>query len=231
MMRLMKRLLFKNLLFFLILFVSGTAMAQEKINQLDAQGRRTGVWKKYYDNSNIRYEGQFSAGKEIGVFNFYSELNTTHPILVKFFSEGSDIAKVRYFYDDGNLQSEGMMNGINRIGKWTYYNTDGKTIVSEENYENGLLNGISITYFSEGKKAQTATFKNGELHGNFLRYSSEGIILDDLQYENGKLHGPAKYYNVAGKLVRKGNYENDLKVGNWEYFENGEPTTVNKIKD
>jgi len=227
----MKKQSAKSLLFFLILFVSGTSIAQEKINQLDAQGRRTGVWKKYYDNKNIRYEGQFDAGKEIGVFNFYSELNPKQPILVKTFSKADDIAQVSYFYDDGKLQSQGSMKGTNRIGKWTYYNTDGKTIVSEENFKNGLLNGIATTYFSEGKKAETATYKNGELHGNLLRYSSEGILLDDLTYENGKLHGPAKYYNVAGKLVRKGDYENDLKVGNWEYFENGEATTVNKIKE
>jgi len=123
------------------------------------------------------------------------------------------------------------MNGKNRIGKWTYYNTDGKTIVSEENYEKGLLNGISTTYFAPGKIAETANYKNGQLHGNMLRYSSEGILLDDLQYQNGKLHGPAKYYNVAGKLVRKGDYEYDVKVGNWEYFENGEPQTTKKIKD
>lgn len=221
----------KSLFFFLILLMSGASIAQENINQLDVQGRRTGVWKKYYDNKNIRYEGQFFEGKEIGVFNYFSEQNTKHPMLVKSFSEGSDIAKVSYFYEDGMLQSEGSMNGLNRIGKWTYYNTDGKTIVSEENYENGLLNGIATTFFSAGKKAQTAMYKNGELHGNLLRYSSEGIVLDDLHYENGKLHGPAKYYNVAGKLVRKGTYENDLKVGNWEYFENGEATTVNKIKE
>jgi antitoxin component YwqK of YwqJK toxin-antitoxin module len=227
----MKKLLYKNLFFFLILFVSATAIAQEKINQLDAQGRRTGVWKKYYDNKNIRYEGQFVADKETGVFNYYSELNSTHPIIVKTFSEDNDNAKVSYFYEDGKLESEGSMNGINRIGKWDYYNTDGKTIVSEENYENGLLNGIATTYFSAGKKAQIATYKNGELHGNLFRYSSEGILLDDLQYKNGKLHGSAKYYNVAGKLVRKGDYENDLKIGNWEYFENGEATTVNKIKE
>lgn len=227
----MKKLSIKSFLLILILFVSGTAIAQEKINQVDEQGRRTGVWKKCYDNNNIRYEGQFEAGKEIGVFKYYGELNSKHPVIVKTFSEGSDNAKVSYFYEDGKLESKGSMNGVNRIGKWTYYNTDGKTIVSEENYENGLLNGISITYFSEENKAQTATYKNGELHGNLLRYSSEGKLLDDLKYENGKLHGPAKYYNVAGKLVRKGDYENDLKVGNWEYFENGKPVTAKKIKE
>ncbi|MBE0422876.1 MAG: toxin-antitoxin system YwqK family antitoxin [Lutibacter sp.] len=230
MMPFIKKLSIKSLLFFLILFVSGTAIAQEKINQLDAQGRRTGVWKKYYDNKNIRYEGQFVAGKEIGVFNYYGELNSEHPIIIKTFSEDNDSAKVSYFYEDGKLESEGSMSGINRIGKWIYYNTDGKTIVSEENYENGLLNGIVTTYFSAGKMAETAMYKDGKLHGNVLRYSSEGILLDDLQYENGKLHGPAKYYNMAGKLVRKGNYENDQKVGNWEYFENGEPISAKKIK-
>jgi antitoxin component YwqK of YwqJK toxin-antitoxin module len=227
----MKKLSFKSLSIFLLLFVSISGMAQEIINQLDAQGKRTGVWKKYYDNNNIRYEGQFKAGKEIGVFNFYSELNSAHPIIVKTFSEGNDNAKVSYFYDDGKLESEGYMNGINREGKWLYFNTDGKTIVSEENYEKGLLNGNAITYFAPGKIAETANYKRGELHGNVLRYSSEGILLDDLQYQNGKLHGPAKYYNVAGKLVRKGIYKNDLKIGNWEYFENGAPISPKKIKE
>ncbi|MDP3359722.1 MAG: hypothetical protein Q8S41_10275 [Lutibacter sp.] len=227
----MKKLFLRSLLVFLALLVSGTAVSQETINQLDAQGRRTGVWKKYYDNNNIRYEGQFKAGKEIGVFNFYSELNSAHPMIVKTFSEGNDNAKVSYFYGDGKLESEGSMNGVNRVGKWLYFNTDGKTIVSEENYEKGLLNGIATTYFAPGKIAETASYKNGVLHGNMLRYSSEGILLDDLQYQSGKLHGPAKYYNVAGKLVRKGNYENDLKVGNWDYFEDGKPINPKKIKE
>ncbi len=227
----MGKLFYKNLLFFLILIVSGTAIAQEKINQLDAHGRRTGVWKKYYDNQNIRYEGQFEAGKEIGVFNYYGELNPKQPMIVKTFSEAGGKAQVTYFYDDGKLQSEGSMNGANRIGKWLYYNTDGKTIISEENYENGLLNGTSTIYFASGKITEVLTYKNGKLHGNALRYSSEGILLDDLQYENGKLQGPAKYYDVAGKLLRKGSYKNDQKVGNWEYFENGKPIKATKIKE
>lgn len=227
----MKKLTCKNLLFFLIFLVSATMFSQETINQFDAQGRRTGVWKKYYDNKNIRYEGQFKAGKETGVFNYYGELNSAQPIIVKIFSEANDSAKVRFFYEDGKLESEGSMNGVNRVGKWTYFNTDGKTIVSEENYKNGLLHGVFITYFSEGKKAETAHYKNGKFHGNVLRYSSEGVLLDDLHYENGKLHGPAKYYNVAGKLVRKGTYENDQKVGNWEYFENGETISAKKVKE
>lgn len=227
----MKNVHYNCLMIFLILIVSGTAIAQEKINQFDAQGRRTGVWKKYYDNKNIRYEGQFETGKEIGVFNYYGELNPKQPMIVKTFSKAGDIAQVSYFYDDGKLQSEGSMKGINRIDKWLYYNTDGKSIISEENYKNGLLNGTSTTYFVSGKITEVLTYKNGELHGNVLRYSSEGILLDDLQYEKGKLHGLAKYYDVAGKLLRKGLYENDEKVGNWEYFENGEPIKATKIKE
>ncbi len=227
----MKKIYYKDLTIFLLLFVSISGISQEKINRFDAQGRRTGVWKKFYDNKNLRYEGAFEAGKEIGIFNYYGEVNSKHPILIKTFSKASDSAKVDFFYDDGKLQSEGTMIGKNRVGKWKYYNTDGKTIVSEENYDNGLLNGNVVTYFSSGKITETLTYKNGVLHGNVLRYSSEGVLLDDLQYENGKLHGFAKYYNVEGKLVRKGYYENDEKVGNWEYFENGEPIIAKKIKE
>ena len=50
-----------------------TAAQAQKINQFDANGKRHGVWKKYYDDNKnkIRYSGEFKNGKEVGTFNFY----------------------------------------------------------------------------------------------------------------------------------------------------------------
>ncbi len=213
--------------FFLLFIANQTVISQEKINQLDANGKRTGIWKKQYSNNKIRYQGQFEAGKEIGIFKFYSALSSQHPIAIKTFTKNTEIATVEFYTEKGILQSKGKMKGKKHIGKWLYYHPNEKTILSEENYTNGILNGISKTYYKTGKITEILFYKNGKLHGNTKRYASNGILLDDLNYKNGKLHGLAKYYNVKGKLIYTGNYEDDKKVGKWEYFENGKTINSN----
>ncbi len=202
--------------------------AQEITNQFNANEKRTGVWKKYYNNERIRYHGQFKDGKEIGVFKYYSALSSEHPIAIKTFKKNSNLANVHFYTEKGVLESKGEMNDKNRVGKWVYFHTNGKSILSEENYENGILNGESKTYYLTGKLTEFSHYKNGKLHGNLKRYADNGILLDDLNYENGILHGAAKYYNIDGKLIYWGDYENDEKAGKWEYFEDGKPNDLDK---
>jgi antitoxin component YwqK of YwqJK toxin-antitoxin module len=209
--------------FFIIVFILSSffTSAQEKVNQYNENGERIGVWKKYYANNRIRYIGQFENGKEVGVFKFYSVKSSTFPTAIKTFSKSSSIAEVQFFNEKGVLESEGKMNDKNRTGLWTYYFPDGKTVISEENYKNGLLNGEAKTFYKDGKITEILHYKNGKLHGNVKRYASNGTLIDDLNYKEGKLHGPAKYYNIEGKLIYAGDYENDLKVGKWEYHSDG----------
>lgn len=217
--------------FFLIAVTSfQSIIGQEAINKFDANGKRIGVWEKYYNNNRIRYQGQFQNGKEIGVFKYYSALSSEHPIVIKTFTKNSTQAKVKFFTEKGILESEGEMNGKNRVGKWLYYHVDGKSILAEENYEKGILNGESITYYLTGTITEISNYKNGKLHGNLKRYADNSVLLDDLNYENGKLNGAAKYYNVEGELIYWGDYENDEKVGQWEYFENGKPENFKSVK-
>jgi antitoxin component YwqK of YwqJK toxin-antitoxin module len=214
---------------FLLLFAI-TANGQGKINQFDLNGKRTGVWKKYYTNKNIRYQGKFKAGKEIGIFKYYSAISSKHPIVIKTFNANNTIATVKFYSVEGVLESTGEMQGKNRIGKWLYFQPDGKTLMIEENYENGVLNGEFKSYYKTGQITEILNYKNGELHGNTKRYADNGALLDDLNYKEGKLQGLAKYYNIEGQLIYTGNYENDEKVGEWEYFENGKKENVNKLK-
>ena len=203
--------------------------AQNKINQFN-NGKRTGLWKKYYNNGKIRYVGQFKNGKEIGVFKFYSPLSSKHPIAIKTFENQNNIVKVIYFTIEGALESEGEMDGKKRIGLWKYYQDKGKKLLSEENYKNGVLNGESVTYYKNGKIAERLFYKNGKLDGSTERHAANGILLNNLSYKDGKLNGLAKYYDIKGKLIYTGNYEDDVKVGKWKYFENGKSVSVDKLK-
>lgn len=221
-MKISRLLLLKKMVFctpmLLVLCVNGI-FAQEKVNQLDTNGKRTGTWVKYFENNQMRYTGTFVAGKEVGVFKFYSEKSGSTPIALKTFAENSNIAQVQFFTDKGILESEGEMDGKLRIGKWIFYHPDGKSVLSEENYSQGILNGKFVVYYKNGLVTEEMTYLNGKLQGNLKRYAETGVLLDDLTYVDGKLHGPAKYYNLHGKLILAGDYKNDEKVGNWTKYE------------
>ena len=53
---------------FIYLFIFFQSFSQ---NQYLENGNRNGPWKGYYDNGQIRYEGTFDDGKEIGLFKYY----------------------------------------------------------------------------------------------------------------------------------------------------------------
>ena len=64
----------KNLAFIIFVFFAGLVSAQN-INQFDAEGKRHGIWKKYFDDTTVlRYEGEFNHGKEIGLFKYYKNI-------------------------------------------------------------------------------------------------------------------------------------------------------------
>lgn len=212
--------------FFLLVFTS-QFYAQDSINLLDKNGKFHGKYRKFHANGNLRYEGTFEHGKEVGIFKFYAISGEKTPIAIKEYNTKNDSIKVSFFATSGKLESKGMMIGKNREGKWQYFFSDGKTLMSVENYKNDLLEGEFIVYYKNGKITEISNYKNGKLHGNRKRFADDGHIVEDLNYENGIAHGPAKLYDEKGDLYGKGNYENGLKTGVWEFKIEGEWISTN----
>ena len=215
---------------FSFLFLFGSISAQEKVNQFNKKGERIGVWKKFFSNGKIRYQGQFENGKEVGVFKFYSPVSSKFPIIIKTFIKNSDIALIEYFTLKGLPESKGKIKGKNRVGKWVYFYEDGNAIILEENYKDGILNGDYKVFYKDGKLTKLAHYKDGKLHGNSKKYSPKGILIEDVNYVNGELHGNAAFYEKNGNLKLKGKYEHDLKVGVWDFFKDGKLVESKEIK-
>jgi len=213
------RLMFTGIL---LLFISGV-FAQTEYNKLDSNGKRDGVWKKYWDNNRIRYHGKFVHGKEVGTFKYYSPATSEFPIIIKKFHDNDDLADVKFFSEQGVIESEGMMKGKKRVGKWTYYHTDGKSVMSEENYVDGKLDGEYKTFYPDGSPTEIASYKNGKLEGNYKKYAIKGHLIYDFNYKNGMLNGKAAYYSrKTGDLIKKGQFKDDMRVGTWENYVDGE---------
>ncbi len=197
--------------------------AQSEINRLDADGKRDGVWRKYYSNKRIRYQGKFNHGKEVGVFKYYSAANSDHPVVIKKYNPDNSLAEVSFYSVNGLLESKGKMLGKNRVGKWLFYHEDGKILMSEENYANGKLDGEYKTFYKTGKSTEVAYYSNGLLDSVYKKYSIKGHLYQHFTYKGGELHGKAVYYSrKTGALTTKGAFKNNVRVGTWENYVDGE---------
>ncbi|CAM3500630.1 toxin-antitoxin system YwqK family antitoxin [Aequorivita lipolytica] len=207
-------------IFFLVTSLcSVSVFSQSEINQTDAQGKRHGIWKKTFDGTNqLRYEGTFEHGKEVGEFKFYCEDCKSQPMVTKIFNSKDNSAEVKYFTVKGKLVSEGKMQDKDRIGEWVYYHEKSKNVMTRENYVNGKLDGKLITYYPNGKTTQETTYKNGIKEGEDNYYSPDGVLLKKLLYTNNELQGPATYYDAYGKVVIEGFYKEGKKHGLWKYY-------------
>ncbi len=214
----------QNITFIIFLtFLLGNVNAQE-INQLDANGKRHGVWKKNFDGTNqLRYEGQFDHGKEVGLFKFYKLIKKKSVLTAtKSFDENTNIADVTFFASNGKEISKGKMNGKVYIGEWQYFHNKNGGLMTKEFYnDNGQLHGEKLVFYDNGKIAEQINYVNGKKEGVSTWLSLKGVKLKEFMYENDQLHGVSKYYSGNGDLLVEGRYKRDKKTGVWKYYKNG----------
>jgi antitoxin component YwqK of YwqJK toxin-antitoxin module len=206
-------------------FLSLTTLVAQGVNQVDANGERDGLWQKFYEGtSQLRYEGTFQHGKEVGTFKFYCQECKTVPTVVKEFKANSVLSNVKYYTPKGDLVSVGAMDGKERIGEWVYYHKNSQKVMTREFYKNGKRDGKKTTFYLNDLITEETTYLNGVKEGANNYYSPDGVLLKKLQYRNDALFGAAIYYDAVGNISIEGTYKNDKKHGLWKYYKNGELT-------
>lgn len=210
--------------YIVLVLLTTIVVGAQNLNQFDAHGKRHGIWKKNFDGTEIlRYQGEFFHGKEVGVFEFYKNINKK-PVLTasKTFNKSNAIADVIFYSSKGAVISEGQMDGKLYLGTWKYYQKNTKDLLILEHYNSfGNLEGERLVYYKNGQIAEVQNYKNGTLEGESVLYSENGVVLKTFIYVNGALHGVSKYYNPKGELITEGRYKNGKKDGVWTFFENG----------
>jgi antitoxin component YwqK of YwqJK toxin-antitoxin module len=175
-------------------------------------GAASGVWKYYYDNGNLEFEGSFVDGKGQGGY-----------------CDGIGTETFKRYYSNGKLKDEGPFNGCTMDRNWEY----SSPIINEKN------DGTWKTYYDNGNLKSEGSNLNGNKNGIWKTYydngnlESEGSYFNELgSFLSGKIEGAWKYYYDNGKLKEEGSYLNGNKNGNWNYYkEDGKiEKTLNYIK-
>lgn len=224
---------FYNISLAVFLFLSFSSLqAQNAINNLDANGKKDGLWKGVYPESKRpRYEGTFSHGKEIGEFKFFDDTKAGTVIATRTFNPNDNVAYTVFYDQRKNKVSEGKV--INKLfeGQWKYYHLGATTIMTTENYKNGKLEGLRSVFFPSGKIAEETYYKDGLKNGSSKKYSEKGFVLEEATFKNNQYDGIAIFKDVDDKIVSKGKFTNGKKTGIWQFFENGKLTEEVNMSD
>jgi antitoxin component YwqK of YwqJK toxin-antitoxin module len=221
-----------TLILFLLLNVF-CIQAQNDFNKLDDKGNKNGLWKGFYeDTKNLKYEGTFDHGKEVGTFAFFDNSKTKIVVATREFNPKDNSAYTIFYDQKKNIVSEGKV--VNKIyeGQWRYYHKASKTVMTIENYSNGKLEGIRSVFYPSGKIAEEMVYKNNLKNGIYKRYTEAGIIIEESNYKNNEFDGLATFKDPDdGSLVSTGKFLNGKKVGIWQFFNKGKLVKETNMSD
>jgi antitoxin component YwqK of YwqJK toxin-antitoxin module len=229
------------------LYESGTKKSEGTYEQ----GRKIGLWKTFYPNSQIQsivlYDSFQMRYDEFWLKNGVKTLSDgTGFIALKRENDSivieydNYILNGRYFqYRLDTPYDKSSYSGIKKYyidmeryytkgipsGNWKFYGNAGKTEKQRVSritpYVNGLRNGLSVRFFNDDTTS-SVLYINGEMHGEYIRKHCSTLRMESIErWDMGKRHGVREYFDFDGLPELHQYYYHASFIGEVK-FENGE---------
>lgn len=135
-----------------------------------------------------------------------------------------------YAQDSGLYKVENYRKGL-KHGLFLEFSTR-STLVSEQNFDNDLPNGIQRTYTSAGIVETVSFFKEGKLEGPQKKYyeNRRDRLSEISNYKDGLKDGKSVWFDMEGNLVAEYNYQNGLLEGPQKsFYANGKLRSIDSF--
>ena len=203
----------------LLLFILIPFFTFSQINQTDSNGLRQGLWKKQQPNGRLIYEGHFKDGKPIGEWKRYHEGGQVKAVIN--YRADSDSAFTQIFDKFGKKVSEGNYINQKKEGNWIYLSNKRK--IAEEQFKNGMKNGISKKYYNTGELMEEMEYVDGNQEGNYEVFYKNGQPYMQCKMKQNMRHGLYVVNTDKGRRQMEAAYKNNLRHGDWKFYsESGE---------
>ena len=149
-------------------------------------GLINGVYKEWYPNGVLKYEGNFINGKREGLFS------TWHP--------------------NGKLKNE-MKYVNNALDSVSFSFLENGMMKKQHNQDTDLAVVYDHSEFPENLKTLTEQF--GKLNGKYTKWDKFGRKIEEGYYYNDKKDSVWSKYDFDGKVFERGRYKEGVKDGVW----------------
>lgn len=197
-------------------YKNGLIYSEEKINRLNKNGQRVGLWVDLRENGKLKEEGNYLSGLKEGTFKVYNKQGELLKFefyefgVLKENKEETEFVKIEKFYDEKGRVTErgGRKNGL-KHGTFQTLDSTGNIIFSR-------------LYLNDIKQAEGKFDTLNREIGEWKYFFPNGSLRSSGSYSNGKKTGDWKYYFENGKLEQSGKYDNNFISGKWLwYYSNG----------
>lgn len=225
----------------------GNIISRERLNRYDSSGKKTGLWKEFYDNGNVKSEANYLNGILNGYVKDYdqdgkiikSERYLNGELVVVSAETPEEETKIEIkteLFESGKIKESGSFTETNiPVGVHRTYNESGK-VVNSITYDDlgiilsdgivddeGLKQGKWVYYYETGEKKSEGEFIGDLKTGSWKYFYSNGNNLQTGVYVKDKPHGEWVWYYESGKILRKENFVNGREDGSFvELSENGD---------
>ena len=224
----------------IITYKRGFVNTREVLNRFDAQGRKNGYWKEFYDNFELKSEIYYKHGLRNGYYKEYDQkgnliaikkfVNDVEEIIER---ETTPLQMQHEYYPNGRIKREASFRGGRREGTWREFDENGN-VVSSQIYQNGRLvqsgimdtdgtrRGEWVELYPDSTLRSQGLFINGKRSGEW-KFFYPGEKLEQIgNYKDGKLDGTWTWYDASGKIQKQEDFFNDVPEGKYiEYDDQG----------
>ncbi len=184
-------------------------------------GVEHGICELFHDNNVVRVRYNYIDGDiEIGSHLYFDQ--NGEPLNVKGLYRNGKMHGVHEYYDDeGELQYRKIYKNGKQEGLWIHRSILTPGILSKENMQNGLRNGLSEEFNAHGLLVRAEHFKDGKRHGTCKVFNENTQLISKVNYKEGKLDGLSLIYHPNNQTRKKITYKNGIFVKESEYDDSG----------
>ncbi|MEM9325228.1 MAG: toxin-antitoxin system YwqK family antitoxin [Bacteroidota bacterium] len=186
-----------------------------------------GSYKSFYQNGNLKIEGNYRNGVPEGLWRYYFESGRKRT--EGYYREAIQQGKWRYYFESGQLKATGPLDNGKKTGYWTNYYENGNE-KSSGSYFKDLKEGIWNYFFEDGSSKAQAYYEAG--NGSYKQYYPSGSIKMQGYNAQGVSEGTWEYYFETGELQAIGGFQKGLRHGQWEFYHrNGNVSASGKYEN
>lgn len=169
---------------------------------------------KYYYSGKVEVDAFVVNGKPTTDSKSYFKSGRKKSEFIKI-DNGKKIKELTYF-ENGKINSELFYDSkFNKNGLSVTYDLN-NNIIYKGSYKNDLMEGSSITYFSDGKVKTNSNYIQGKQNGLYEKYEQPKqdiyCLIIEGKYVDGLKEGIFRHYNKLGEIEDEIHYKNDYKI-------------------